>query len=168
MLRSRKNILMRGYLVGISLLLIAMGVVYSMIKIQVSEGEALEEFAEQNFRLATEPAERGNLYASDGDLLATTVTIHNIYLDLTVIKDELFEAEVGVLADSLSRMFQKPASYFEQKLRTERKKENRYMTLIKGLDYQDYVRIKSFPIFREGQNKGGFIHETKPKRELVL
>ncbi len=168
MIKNRKNLLVRGYVVGFGLLLIAIGVLYSMAKIQISEGQQLDDFAQQNFRLSTEPAERGNLYASDGDLLATTVTIHNVFLDLTVIKDELFEAEVGALSDSLSRMFQKPASYFEQKLRAERNKKNRYMTLIKGLDYQDYMRIKSFPIFREGQNKGGFIHETKPKRELVL
>ena len=168
MIRNRKNLLVRGYVVGFGLLLIGVGVLFSMIKIQVSEGEKLDNFAQQNFRLATESAERGNLYASDGDLLATTITVHNIYLDLTVIKDDLFDSEVGVLSDSLSRMFQKPAAYFEQKLRTERRKGNRYMTLIKGLDYQDYMRIKSFPIFKEGQNKGGFIHETKPKRELVL
>jgi len=168
MIGNRKNLLMRGYLVGFSLLLIALGVIYSMGKIQVAEGEELEEFAQQSFRLATEPAERGNLYASDGDLLATTITIHNIYLDLTVIDDELFDSQVRNLSDSLSRMFSKPSSYFEERLTTERKKKNRYMTLIKGLNYEEYQRIKSFPIFNKGQNKGGFIHETKPKRELVL
>lgn len=168
MIKNRKHLLVRGYVVGVGLLLVAMGVLFSMIKIQVAEGERLDVFAERSFRLQEEPAERGNLYASDGDLLATTVTIHNIYLDLAVVKDELFNSEVRALSDSLSRMFGKPSSYFEEKLKSERQKKNRYMTLIKGLDYQEYMRIKSFPIFKEGQNKGGFIHETKPKRELVL
>jgi len=168
MIKNRKHLLIRGYAVGCGLLLIALGVFAFMIKIQVKEGEELDIFAQRNFDLVEEPAERGNLYASEGDLLATTVTVHDIFLDLVVIKDELFEAEVGVLADSLSKMFQKPAAYFENRLRTERNKKNRYMTLIKGLDYQEYMRIKSFPIFREGQNRGGFIHDTRPKRELVL
>lgn len=168
MLKDRKKLLIRGYIVASGLLLIACGVLYSMAKIQISEGAKLDDFADRSFRLSTAEAERGNLYASEGDLLATTITIHNIFLDLTVIKDELFESEVGILSDSLAKMFPKPASYFEQKLRAERKNGNRYMTLIKGLDYQDYLRIKSFPILKEGQNKGGFIHETKPKRELVL
>lgn len=168
MIKNRKHVLVRGYAVAAGLLMIAIGVCYSMIKIQVAEGARLDDFAERSFRLQEEPAERGNLYASDGDLLATTITIHNIYLDLTVVKDELFNSEVRALSDSLSKMFDKPSSYFEEKLKTERNKGNRYMTLIKGLDYQEYMRIKSFPIFREGQNKGGFIHETKPKRELVL
>src|SRR5690554_1748162 len=168
MIKNRKHLLIRGYAVGCGLLLIALGVFAFMIKIQVKEGEELDVFAQRNFDLTEEPAERGNLYASEGDLLATTVTVHDIFLDLVVIKDDLFEAEVGALADSLSKMFQKPAPYFENRLRTERNKKNRYMTLIKGLDYQEYMRIKSFPIFREGQNRGGFIHNTRPKRELVL
>ena len=29
------------------------------------------------------------------------------------------------------------------------------------LDYEQYQRIKKFPIFNKGQNKGGFIHETE-------
>jgi len=168
MIANRKHILMRGYLISAFLLLIAFGIIYSMIEIRVSEGQELEEFAQQSFRLTTEQAERGNLYASGGDLLATTVTIHNVYVDLTVIDDELFENEIGILSDSLAKMFPKPASYFEDKFRTERKRKNRYMTLIKGLDYHEYQRLKSFPIFNKGQNKGGIIHETKPRRELVL
>lgn len=168
MIRNRKDILLRGYIVAIFFLLIAFGVIYSMVQIHVTEGEKLNEFAEHNFRLATEQAERGNLYASDGNLLATTVTIHNIYVDLTVIDQELFDSQVSVLSDSLSRMFDKPRAYFEDKFRRERKKGNRYMTLVKGLDYKDYQRIKKFPIFEKGQNKGGIIHETKPRRELVL
>lgn len=168
MIRSRNNMLIRAYIVAAGILVVAIGVIYSMAKIQISEGNELTEFAERNFRLSAEPAKRGNLYASGGDLLATTVTVHNIYVDVGVIKDDLFNSQVGVLADSLSKMFDKPASYFEDKLRTERKKKNRYMTLIKGVDYQDYMRIKSFPILKEGQNKGGFIHETESRRELVL
>ena len=36
------------------------------------------------------------------------------------------------------------------------------------LDYEQYQRIKKFPIFNKGQNKGGFIHETESKRELIV
>lgn len=168
MINDRKQLLLRGYFVAAGILLIAIGVIASIVKIHYTERQELDDFAQRNFRLQTEEAERGNLYASDGDLLATTVTIHNIYLDLTVIKDELFLSEIHALSDSLSQMFGKPSSYFNEKLTKERNKGNRYMTLIKGLNYQEYLRIKSFPIFEKGQNRGGFIHETKPRRELVL
>jgi len=168
MIRNRKNMLLRAYLIAVGILMIAFGVLYSMAKIQIAEGSELDEFAENNFRLKSEPAKRGNLYASSGDLLATTITVHNIFVDLAVIDKNLFEEEVGALSDSLANMFDKPSSYFEEKLRAEKEKGNRYMTLIKGLDYQEYMRIKSFPVFNKGQNKGGFIHETESRRELVL
>lgn len=160
--------LLRAYGIAAGILLIALGVIYSMAKIQITEGEKLTDFAERNFRLQSEPAKRGNLYASGGDLLATTVTVHNLYVDLTVIKDDLFNSQIGALSDSLSNMFGKPAAYFEEKFRSERARKNAYMTLIRGLDYQDFMRVKSFPILKEGQNKGGFIHETELRRELVL
>lgn len=168
MIRNRKYMLVRAYMVAVGILVIALGVLYSMAKIQIAEGSELDEFAENNFRLKSEPSKRGNLYASGGDLLATTITVHNIYVDMATIDDKLFESQLGALSDSLSVMFDKPASYFQEKLKTEKKKGNRYMTLIKGLDYKDYQRIKSFPIFNKGQNKGGFIHETESRRELVL
>ena len=40
--------------------------------------------------------------------------------------------------------------------------------LVKDLNYEEYQRIKKFPIFNKGQNKGGFIHETESKRELIV
>src|SRR5690554_1339209 len=117
-----KHLLLRGYTVAAFIVMIAIGVIASIFKIQYKEGEELDDFAQRNFRLQTEVAERGNLYASDGDLLATTVTVHNIFLDLTVIKDDLFHAEIDALSDSLSSMFGKPSSYFKGRLTEERKR----------------------------------------------
>lgn len=168
MLKNRKNLLLRGYFVSFGILLIAIGVVLSVVKIHIKEGDKLDDFAQKNFRLQMEEAERGNLYASEGDLLATTVIVHDVFMDLAVIKDDLFQTEVGALSDSLAKMFNRPSSYFLEKLSTERKKGNRYMTLIKGLNYQEYLRLKSFPLLNKGQQKGGMIHITRPKRELVL
>jgi len=64
--------------------------------------------------------------------------------------------------------YSKQKCNFYDKFSTERKKKNRYMMLVKDLDYEQYQRIKKFPIFNKGQNKGGFIHETESKRELIV
>ncbi len=169
MVKNRNTVVIRGWFIAGFMLIWAIAILFNMFKIKVVEGDVLDEFAkENNFRLATEEAERGNLYASNGALLATTVTKHNIFIDLKTIKDDLFESEIKNLADSLSLMFGEPASVFEKKFRQERKKGNRYMKLVRGLDYDDYQRIKKFPILNKGQNKGGFIHETENKRELIV
>lgn len=169
MIKNRNSVVVRGWIFAGFLMFWAMAILFFMFKIKVVEGDVLDEFAqENNFRLATAEAERGNLYASNGALLATTVTKHNIFVDLKTIKDDLFNAEVKGLADSLSVMLGESPAFYEKKLREERNKGNRYMRLVKGLDYDEYQRIKKFPIFNKGQNRGGFIHETENKRELIV
>lgn len=167
--KDKKWIVIKGWIVAGGLAVWAVAILFFMFRINVLEGEELEEFASKNnFRLATEEAERGNLYASNGALMATTVTKHNIYVDLVAIKEDLYKENVHALADSLGRMFDKSSVHFLDKLNRERNKKNRYMLLVKGLDYEQYQRIRKFPIFIKGQNKGGFIHETESKRELIV
>ncbi|MBQ0147566.1 MAG: transpeptidase family protein [Flavobacteriaceae bacterium] len=168
-MNNKKWIVMKGWVVAGLLALWACAILFFMFRINIIEGEQLEEFASKNnFRLATEEAERGNLYASNGALMATTVTKHNIYVDLVAIKEDLYKENIHGLADSLSRMFDKSSAHFLTKFNNERDKKNRYMMLVKGLDYEEYQRIKKFPIFNKGQNKGGFIHEVETKRELIV
>ena len=157
--KNKNNMVIKGWIFAGALAIWAIFIIVFMFRINIVEGVELERFAEKNnFRLDTVAAERGNLYASNGALMATTVTKHNIYVDLSVVKDELFKTEMHNLADSLGKMFTKSPSYFYDKFSTERKKKNRYMMLVKDLDYEQYQRIKKFPIFNKGQNKGGFIH----------
>ena len=166
---NKKWIVIKGWIFAGGLALWALAILFFMFRINVIEGEDLEAFASKNnFRLSTEEAERGNLYASNGSLMATTVTKHNIYVDLVSIKEDLYKENIGALSDSLGKMFDKSPAHFLEKFNREREKKNRYMLLIKGLDYEDYQRIKKFPIFNKGQNKGGFIHETESKRELIV
>ena len=167
--KNKNNMVIKGWVFAGALAIWAIFIIVFMFRINIIEGVELERFAEKNnFRLDTVAAERGNLYASNGALMATTVTKHNIYVDLTVIKDELFKTEMHNLADSLGKMFTKSPSYFYDKFSTERNKKNRYMMLVKDLDYEEYQRIRKFPIFNKGQNRGGFIHETESKRELIV
>ena len=166
---NKKWIVIKGWVFAGGLALWALAILFFMFRINVIEGEDLEAFASKNnFRLSTEEAERGNLYASNGSLMATTVTKHNIYVDLVSIKEDLYKENIGALSDSLGKMFDKSPAHFLEKFNREREKKNRYMLLIKGLDYEDYQRIRKFPIFNKGQNKGGFIHETESKRELIV
>ena len=158
---NKKWIVIKGWIVAGGLAIWAITIIFFMFRINVIEGEELEAFAaKNNFRLDTVEAERGNLYASNGALMATTVTKHNIYVDLVAIKDELYNEQIGALSDSLGRMFEKSSVHFLDKFNKERQKKNLYMMLFKGLDYDQYQRIRKFPIFNKGQNKGGFIHEN--------
>ena len=65
MLKNRNTALLRGWFIAFLMVIWAVLIVVAMLRIKLVEGDELDEFAqENNFRLATEEAERGNLYAS--------------------------------------------------------------------------------------------------------
>jgi cell division protein FtsI (penicillin-binding protein 3) len=59
----------------------------------------------------------------------------------------------------------KPSDNFEQGLRQARASRNRYFLLARDLSFTQYMKIKSFPLFNLGANKGGIITEQKTVRE---
>ena len=129
--------------------------------------EIKDDYINKNYREATLKAARGNLYAADGSILATTVMRYDVYLDFKTIKDTVYSNNIGALTDSLSKMFGKPRSYFRDRLDQQKKANNQYNSLVKGLDFDEYDRIRKFPIFKKGKNRGGFIVDRNFKRELA-
>lgn len=165
---KRKKTLRWGYLfAGVAFLtfLLFLGRILVLQNTNVEEIKA--DYISKNYREATLKAARGNLYAADGSILATTVMRYDIFIDFKVIKDTVYSNNIGALTDSLSKMFGKPRSYFRQKFDEQRKKQNQYFSLIKGLDFDEYDRIRKFPMFNKGKNKGGFIVDRNFKRELA-
>lgn len=165
---KRKRTLRWGYFFA----LVAIGTfVVFLARIIVLQNTNVEEIKEdyisKNYREAVLKAARGNLYAADGSILATTVMRYDIYLDFKVIRDTAYTNNIGPLTDSLSLMFGKPRTYFRQKFDAQRKKENQYFSLVKGLDFDEYDRIRKFPLFNKGKNRGGFIVDRNYRRELA-
>ncbi|TDM00542.1 MAG: hypothetical protein C4K58_04890 [Flavobacteriaceae bacterium] len=69
-----------------------------------------------------------------------------------------------ILDHALCQMFGKPKSYFEKKLRAARKEGNQYLLIVKGLEYQNYLKVKKMPILNKGKFKGGLIVEKNMVR----
>ena len=68
------------------------------------------------------------------------------------------------LSRNLANFLGKPPEFFEKKLRNARKSKNRYILIAKDIGYNDYMKMKQFPIFKLGVYKGGFIAEHKTVR----
>ncbi len=162
---ERKNILARAYLVAAFILLFAVSVFARLIYIQTHDTEKYRNLAQTtNFRNVEVQAARGNLYASDGILLATSITQYDIFMDMKTIRKELYQDNISALCDSLQKMFGKPSHYFYKVLNTGRKNNDQYLKLARGLDYEQFTRLKNFPILNKGQNKGGLIVERRIER----
>ena len=161
-----KHISYRIYLVAFSIFLMTIAITFKLTRIQWSEGDYYRKLAkERTVRNFVIPANKGNIYSADGSLLATSIPNYNIRFDAVAPKGIDFEKNVKPLSDSLAKMLGKPSSFFHTQLRMARANKNRYLLITRDLSYTEYIKIKSFPLFNLGANKGGMITEQETVRE---
>lgn len=169
MATTEKQILNRLYFVAVCIFLFAFAVVGKLVSIQLAEGDDYRRMAEeQTIKNFIIQPNRGNLYSDDGSLLATSATKYDIRFDALASKPEVFEEHLKPLADSLSQMLGKPSSYYQNIFKKARTHKNRYLLIVRNLNYSQQLRIKSFPLFKLGGNKGGIIVEQRTVREHPL
>ena len=146
--------------------LIAIAIGYNLVRIEFIDGEKYRRLAEEGTVKTFEiPANRGNVYTSDGSLLATSITKYDIRMDAVTVSDANFEQGINGLSVSLSEVLGKSSSYYENKIRKARVNKNRYLFITRNLNYNDYQKYKEFPIFNLGTYGGGFIVEQRTVRE---
>ena len=144
----------------------AIAVVFKLFSIQFIQGDKYRDLAEKRtVKNVTIPANRGNVYAVDGSLLATSVPKYDIRFDAITPSKKNFNAQIKGLSDSLSAYFGKPTKHYQQTIAKARANKNRYFLLGRNLSYTDYIRFRSFPLLKLGAFKGGLIVEQTTKRE---
>lgn len=166
---EEKSILNRFYFIAGGMFIFAALITFKLISIQFINGDKYRDLAEKNTtKNFTIPANRGNVYADDGSLLATSVPKYDIRFDAVTVSLEDFKEHLAPLSKELGKLFRKPASYYENIFRKARANKNRYLLVARGLGYSDYVRVKSMPLFKKGPYKGGIIVEQRTVREHPL
>ncbi|TDQ22810.1 cell division protein FtsI (penicillin-binding protein 3) [Tenacibaculum caenipelagi] len=161
----KKSILNKLYVIVVLMTLFFVVIVFRLFKLQYIEGDKYRKLSqEKTVKNDTIFANRGNVYAADGNLLATSMSKFTIRMDVVAVDSEVFEKNIRALSESLSGLLGKPASYYQNKLREAKKRKNRYLLIARNVGYNDYVRMKSFPIFNRGVYRGGFIAEQKTVR----
>lgn len=161
-----KKISYRIFFVAFGMLLIALGILFKLTRIQWVEGEYYRKLAEENtIKSFDVPANQGNIYSADGSLLAISIPNYTIRFDAVASKDEDFNENIKALSDSLSVLLGKPASFYKNELTKARSNRNRYYLIARNLNYTNYMRLKSFPLFNLGMYKGGMITEQKTVRQ---
>jgi cell division protein FtsI (penicillin-binding protein 3) len=144
----------------------AFAIAFKLTNIQWVEGTYYRQLAkERTVRNFVIPANKGNVYSSDGSLLATSIPNYVIRFDAKAPKGDVFENNVKMLADSLATVLGKPSSWYLNELRKARATNNRYYLVARDLSYTDYMKVKGFPLFKLGAYKGGIIVEQKTVRE---
>jgi cell division protein FtsI (penicillin-binding protein 3) len=109
---------------------------------------------------------RGRILADDYSDLVTSVPLYNLYIDLTVMDDEMYQ-KIDSLAYHLSLLFtEKSKAEWESELIMGRQNKDRYHKIATKVKYDIVKQVRTFPILREKKYKGGYIEEKYIKREM--
>jgi len=166
---TEKNILNRLYFVSGCMFILALIVAYKLISIQFFQGDKYRLIAKETKEKMDEiPATRGNLYAEDGSLLATSQIKYDLRWDALSPSNNDFNENIVALSKGLSKILGKTPAYYENRLKKARSTKNRYLFVARKLGYAEYIEIKSLPLFNKGKYKGGLIVEEHTEREHPL
>lgn len=141
-----------------------------IITIQVFHGEKWREMARSTtMKYINIDAIRGGIYSDDGSMLAISVPMYELRMDLSrdVASDDLFHSSVDSLSFLLSRLFRdRSTSQYRSALTHARRNQERYFLVKRNVSYSQLQQAKKFPLFRLGRFKGGFILVESTRREM--
>jgi len=169
-MEARKSTLLRTYLLYASMCILGVVIIARIITIQYVQGSKWKATAaNMTTGYVTIEAMRGNIYAADGNLLATSLPYYDVAMDVNTdyLTDELFNSKIDSLSRCFAQLFKdKSADEYYRLLKSARSADSRYVLLHKAASYEQLQKVKHFPLLRLGRNKGGMIVEQNYKREL--
>lgn len=162
-----KDILRRVRWLYAIFLIVAIAIFARVIWIQYGpEGGELRDMAEKiSYERMAIPAERGDILARDGRILATSIPTYEIRMDFAAagLQDSVFLKNVDSLALCLANFFRDRSKEAYKSMLVSARNDraaNRYRLISprgRRVNYLEEKEIKNFPIFRLGANRGGYI-----------
>ena len=103
MINVKNEVLIRVYTVLLGVIFLAAFIFFAAFKINVTDGKMWRAKGDNLYvKFKDIEAQRGNILAEDGSLLATSLPFFEIRMDLVTCTDEDFEANVDSLAYCLA------------------------------------------------------------------
>jgi cell division protein FtsI (penicillin-binding protein 3) len=157
-----------AYVVYYVMLLLSIFVIAKIIVIQFVRGDELRaRSAERSVIISNIRADRGNIYSRDGELIATSLPIFDIFVDFSEknVDANHFNENYDSLAIYLAKHFpSKSYAEYKQRILKFRKENITYGLLLRNINYHQLQLVRKFPLFRLGRYKGGIIEEKKERR----
>lgn len=168
---NKKALINRARIVGWLMFVFAIMVFVKLIQVQyyaTFKGKTWAEYAEKNdLKLDTIPAMRGNIFSSDGSLLATSLPYYYVGFDTKVADSAYFNDNIDQLARLLEKNFGEDTfdEYRSKIIRYRKSKNKRYLRLkSKEIGYLEREKVKEWPFFTRDKKGGGGKFEKIYKR----
>ncbi|HVN56876.1 MAG TPA: penicillin-binding protein [Bacteroidales bacterium] len=166
----RDDIIWRSGVVYFAIAALAVVLFVKIILLQYAERTKWEAMSEKYVYKTDEVvANRGDILADDGRLLASSVPYYSIYMDTrsSGMSPSVWSSGIEGLSEGLARIAgERSALEWRSMLVNARKKGDRYLLVKRKVDYETLTKLRDLPIFREGQYKGGMVMTVENKRIL--
>jgi len=168
--KNRNAIMMRAYTVYVLVFIFAFIIIGKVIYLNTAQKEYWKKQASVvNSRQEIINPIRGNIYADDESLLAISVPIFEVRIDLdsSVTSEPEFIKNVDSLALCCSILFDGTPLHknlYKKSLFKARREGSRGYLLHKKATYKELKALKMFPLLKKG-SKGGLLVYTKDRRE---
>ena len=166
----KNEVLVRVYIVLAALAVLGAVIFAKAFQISVLQGAEWRDQGTDEYLIMREiAADRGDILAMDGSLLATSLPFFDIAFDPNSSGmsqqdwDENIDSLAYLLAEEVVDGYT-PGAYKEY-LVQKRREGREYIPLKKKVPYAEMARIKQFPLFNLGQMRGGFIAVPKFDRD---
>ncbi len=169
---KRKNIVLRFGIVYMLIAVMFVAVIGKIIYIQFVERDKLMELAEkQKFSDIIIRPKRGNVFASDGRLLASSIPTYYIFMDtrvpaLRAKNGALFYAKLDSVSTALSEFFgdKTPVEYKAMIKQGYDEKLSELRLYPKRINYSQLNDLRKLPLFRLGRYRSGLITKEYVRR----
>ena len=140
--------------------------------IQFVEHDKWMALAAQNIKtnIVVKP-NRGNIYACDGRLMASSIPTYYVYMDLRVPAlhekgGKLFKDNIDSLSLCLSSFFHNKSAYEYKSLLLKAYKSGigEFQLYPQKISYSELKQLKTLPLFKLGRNKSGLISKVLFRR----
>lgn len=164
---ARKAILARAYVVFGLISVFAITILWRAAMLIGGGSKAIADGKSiSSTRVTVVKAMRGNIYADDGSLLATSTPRYELVMDAYAngLTPELFNSSIDSLSMLFASRFQeKDAAGWKAYFLNLRKKKVRYAVVLKDLGFEQKKAMAEWPVIRLGKFKG-FWYEEQFKR----
>ena len=154
----------KAWMVFAGLCLLAIAIVVKVFVIQLFPDEKAQQLAENfTYKVREIQPVRGQIYSSDGSLLATSIPEYEIRWDAKAPYDEAeYQAQLDSLCISFNQLFgDRAVAEYKAMFKKAKSEGNRYFEIIDHVDYNQLQKVKKFPFIRKGTVRGGFVFEEK-------
>ena len=167
MIDPKTDTLWKTYLVYFLVLVFGIAIIAKIIVVQTKDNKELVKLAEQReYRVDTLEASRGNIFSADGQLMATTIPLYDVFFDYKAVDSAVLAENIDSLCVQMAELLPKRnAAQWKAFFAEGKAKKNRHYKIALNITQAELRKMQSFVIFNRGIYKGGIIVEKKIRRE---